>query len=70
MSQVGQESSMLNGTLLSAQHEQLAPASTMMGQLMGALNNAALVDEFNLNIESLEHGTFDCNVDEVCPYEV
>ncbi|XP_077300349.1 forkhead box protein O-like isoform X2 [Arctopsyche grandis] len=70
MSQVGQESPLLNGALLGAQHEQLAPASTMMGQLMGALNNAALVDEFNLNIESLEHGSFDCNVDEVIKHEL
>nr|CAD7462120.1 unnamed protein product [Timema tahoe] len=38
--------------------------STMMGQLMGALNNSTLLDDLNLNIETL-HGGFDCNVDEV-----
>lgn len=39
--------------------------STMMGQLMGALNNSTLLDDLNINIESL-HGGFDCNVEEVC----
>lgn len=38
--------------------------STMMGQLMGALNNTTLLDDLNINIESL-HGGFDCNVEEV-----
>lgn len=38
--------------------------STMMGQLMGALNNSTLLDDLNINIESL-HGGFDCNVEEV-----
>jgi forkhead box protein O3 len=37
--------------------------STMMGQLMGALNNTALLDDLNINIETL-HG-FDCDIDEV-----
>lgn len=35
--------------------------TTVMGQIMGALNTGLAED---LNIESLEHG-FDCNVDEV-----
>lgn len=41
----------------------------MMGQLMGALNNHTLLDDLNLNIESL-HGGFDCNVDEVIKHEL
>lgn len=36
----------------------------MMGQLMGALNHSALLDDLNINIESM-HGGFDCNVEEV-----
>lgn len=36
--------------------------STMMGQLMGALNHSALLDD--LNIDAM-HGAFDCNVEEV-----
>ena len=43
--------------------------STMMGQLMGALNNSTLLDDLNLNIETL-HGGFDCNVDEVIKHEL
>ncbi|XP_046618214.1 forkhead box protein O [Neodiprion virginianus] len=43
--------------------------STMMGQLMGALNNATLLDDLNINIESL-HGGFDCNVEEVIKHEL
>lgn len=43
--------------------------STMMGQLMGALNNSTLLDDLNLNIESLQGG-FDCNVDEVIKHEL
>lgn len=43
--------------------------STMMGQLMGALNNHTLLDDLNLNIESLQGG-FDCNVDEVIKHEL
>lgn len=39
--------------------------TTMMGQLMGALN-PALLDDLNLNIE----GGFDCNVDEVIKQEL
>lgn len=35
--------------------------TTVMGQIMGALNTGLVED---LNIETLEHG-FDCNVDEV-----
>lgn len=56
---------MLNGALMGAQQEALVPGSTMMGQLMGVLNNTALLDDLNINIETLEHGGFDCNVDEV-----
>lgn len=44
-------------------------ASTMMGQLMGALNNSTILDDLNLNIETL-HGGFDCNVDEVIKHEL
>ncbi|KRT81762.1 hypothetical protein AMK59_5343 [Oryctes borbonicus] len=42
--------------------------TTMMGQLMGALNNSVL-DDLNINIESLQGG-FDCNVDEVIKHEL
>ncbi|XP_066583065.1 forkhead box protein O isoform X2 [Prorops nasuta] len=45
-----------------------ATPSTMMGQLMGALNNSALLDDLNINIETL-HG-FDCNVEEVIKHEL
>lgn len=38
--------------------------STMMGQLMGALNNTSLLDDLNINIETLQG--FDCDIDEVC----
>lgn len=41
--------------------------STMMGQLMGALNNSSILDD--LNIESFQGG-FDCNVDEVIKHEL
>lgn len=43
--------------------------STMMGQLMGALNNSTILDDLNINIESLQGG-FDCNVDEVIKHEL
>ncbi|KZC06655.1 Forkhead box protein O [Dufourea novaeangliae] len=43
--------------------------STMMGQLMGALNNSTILDDLNINIESL-HGGFDCNVEEVIKHEL
>lgn len=43
--------------------------STMMGQLMGALNNSTVLDDLNLNIETF-HGGFDCNVDEVIKHEL
>lgn len=43
--------------------------STMMGQLMGALNNQQLLDDLNINIESLPGG-FECNVDEVIKHEL
>lgn len=41
----------------------------MMGQLMGALNNSTILDDLNINIESL-HGGFDCNVEEVIKHEL
>ncbi|KAI8424295.1 hypothetical protein MSG28_002845 [Choristoneura fumiferana] len=40
--------------------------TTVMGQIMGALNTGLVED---LNIETLEHG-FDCNVDEVIKHEL
>jgi len=42
---------------------------TMMGQLIGALQNPAVLDDLNLNIETM-HGGFDCNVDEVIKHEL
>lgn len=36
---------------------------------MGALNSSTILDEFNINIESLQGG-FDCNVDEVIKHEL
>ncbi|GJQ72746.1 hypothetical protein Trydic_g1401 [Trypoxylus dichotomus] len=47
---------------------QPAMHTTMMGQLMGALNNSVL-DDLNIHIESLQGG-FDCNVDEVIKHEL
>ncbi|XP_014254467.1 forkhead box protein O isoform X2 [Cimex lectularius] len=45
-------------------------ATTMMGQLMGALN-PTMLDDLNLNIETVPiHGGFDCNVDEVIKHEL
>ena len=41
----------------------------MMGQLMGALNHSALLDDLNINIEAM-HGGFDCNVEEVIKHEL
>ncbi|XP_039275858.1 forkhead box protein O [Nilaparvata lugens] len=43
------------------------PATTVMGQLMGALN-PSLIDDLNLNIETFDG--FDCNVDEVIKHEL
>lgn len=34
------------------------PPSTMMGQLMGALNNSAILDDLNINVESLQGEEF------------
>lgn len=53
---------------LTPQSTQSTP-STMMGQLMGALNNSAILDDLNINIESFQGG-FDCNVDEVIKHEL
>lgn len=38
--------------------------STLMGQFMEALNSQTNLDDFNLNIDSLQGG-LECNVDEV-----
>ncbi|KAL0280880.1 UNVERIFIED_CONTAM: hypothetical protein PYX00_002043 [Menopon gallinae] len=43
--------------------------STMMGQLMGALNDSTVLDDLTLNIESFQGG-FNCNVDEVIKHEL
>lgn len=66
------QESLVNGGLLhdSQTSVMMSPATTMMGQLMGALNNPAMMEDLNLNIESLEHGGFDCNVDEVIKHEL
>lgn len=45
------------------------PPSTMMGQLMGALNNSTILDDLNINVESLQGG-FDCNVEELIKHEL
>ncbi|XP_053977748.1 forkhead box protein O [Hylaeus volcanicus] len=42
--------------------------STMMGQLMGALNNSTILDDLNINIE--DHGGFACTVEEVIKHEL
>ncbi|XP_074028904.1 forkhead box, sub-group O isoform X1 [Leptinotarsa decemlineata] len=47
----------------------LGPPSTMMGQLMGALNNSAILDDLNINVESLQGG-FECNVEELIKHEL
>ncbi|XP_072385745.1 forkhead box protein O-like isoform X1 [Diabrotica undecimpunctata] len=43
--------------------------STMMGQMMAALNNSAILDDLNINVESLQGG-FDCNVEELINHEL
>ncbi|KAJ8926173.1 hypothetical protein NQ314_021481 [Rhamnusium bicolor] len=43
--------------------------STMMGQLMGALNNSTILDDLNINVESLQGG-FECNVEELIKHEL
>ncbi|XP_008201201.1 forkhead box protein O isoform X2 [Tribolium castaneum] len=43
--------------------------STMMGQLMGALNNSTVLDDLNINVESFQGG-FDCNVEELIKHEL
>ncbi|CAH1970678.1 unnamed protein product [Acanthoscelides obtectus] len=48
---------------------QTAAPSTMMGQLMGALNNHAIMDDLNINVESLPGG-FECNVEELIRHEL
>lgn len=53
------DAALMNGGLM-VQTGAIGP-TTVMGQIMGALNTGLAED---LNIESLEHG-FDCNVDEV-----
>lgn len=44
--------------------------STMMGQLMGALNNSSLLDDLNIETFVAPPGGFDCNVDEVIKHEL
>lgn len=46
-----------------------SPPATMMGQLMMGALNPTLLDDLNLNIETLQGG-FDCNVDEVIKHEL
>lgn len=53
------DAALMNGGLM-VQAGAMGP-TTVMGQIMGALNTGLAED---LNIEALEHG-FDCNVDEV-----
>lgn len=55
---------LLNGGMM-VQTGGMGP-TTVMGQIMGALNTGLAED---LNIEALEHG-FDCNVDEVINHEL
>lgn len=43
--------------------------STMMGQLMGALNNSTILDDLNINVESLQGG-FDCDIEELIKHEL
>ncbi|KAJ3627204.1 hypothetical protein MTP99_014601 [Tenebrio molitor] len=43
--------------------------STMMGQLMGALNSSTVLDDLNINVESFQGG-FDCNVEELIKHEL
>lgn len=53
------DAALMNGGMM-VQTGAMGP-TTVMGQIMGALNTGLAED---LNIETLEHG-FDCNVDEV-----
>lgn len=53
------DSALMNGGMM-VEAGAVGP-TTVMGQIMGALNTGLSED---LNIETLEHG-FDCNVDEV-----
>ncbi|XP_068630959.1 forkhead box protein O isoform X1 [Battus philenor] len=58
------DAALMNGGMM-VQTGALGP-TTVMGQIMGALNTGLAED---LNIETLEHG-FDCNVDEVIKHEL
>ncbi|CAG9795249.1 unnamed protein product [Diatraea saccharalis] len=58
------DAALMNGGLM-VQTGAMGP-TTVMGQIMGALNTGLAED---LNIEALEHG-FDCNVDEVIKHEL
>ncbi|KAK9875194.1 hypothetical protein WA026_005986 [Henosepilachna vigintioctopunctata] len=51
---------------LTPQQTHAGIASTMMGQLMGALNQNPLVDDLNIDF----HGGFDCNVEELIKHEL
>lgn len=54
---------------LTPQPTQQTIPSTMMGQMMAALNNSAILDDLNINVESLQGG-FDCNVEELINHEL
>ncbi|CAH2071075.1 unnamed protein product, partial [Iphiclides podalirius] len=58
------DAALMNGGMM-VQTGAMGP-TTVMGQIMGALNTGLAED---LNIETLEHG-FDCNVDEVIKHEL
>ncbi|CAB3239408.1 unnamed protein product [Arctia plantaginis] len=58
------DAALMNGGMM-VQTGAMGP-TTVMGQLMGALNTGLAED---LNIETLDHG-FDCNVDEVIKHEL
>ncbi|XP_063377379.1 forkhead box protein O isoform X1 [Cydia fagiglandana] len=58
------DAALMNGGMM----VQTAMPTTVMGQIMGALNTG-LVEDLNLNIESLEH-SFDCDVNEVIKHEL
>ncbi|CAH0552475.1 unnamed protein product [Brassicogethes aeneus] len=57
-----------NSPPMNQQHNQGTP-STMMGQLMGALNSSTILDDLNINVESFQGG-FDCNVEELIKHEL
>lgn len=62
-------STQANVATVSVANNQGQPPSTMMGQLMGALNSSTILDDLNINVESLQGG-FDCNVEELIKHEL